>query len=146
MHSLYARTRNSYAYAAQRTKCVRRNLPVRRRQRHKVVRAVGPAHASRGRFATVQVPNKFRLYRVGLPTAKANLGEQKRYARFIGRRPSKSRRVVALLMPRVLSQDVMVLSMLTNISMAVLFVVPGWSAHESYVHRARALEYNSGCL
>ena len=36
--------------------------------------------------------------------------------------------------------------MLTNISMAVLFVVPGWSAHESYVQRAHALEYNSGCL
>ena len=42
--------------------------------------------------------------------------------------------------------DVEVLSMLTNISMAVLFVVPGWSTHESYVQRAHALEYNSGCL
>ena len=29
--------------------------------------------------------------------------------------------------------DVEVLSMQANISMAVLFVVPGWSTHESYV-------------
>ena len=41
-------------------------------------------------------------YRVGPPAAKANLEDQKRYARFIGRRPSK-RRVVALLMPRAIS-------------------------------------------
>ena len=100
-----------------------------------------------------------------MSTAYANLKEQKRYARFIGRRPSK-RRVVALLMPRLvysarshpqpmsdsrlmvmqlrvqlgrISQgratvdDVEVLSILPNISMAVLFVVLGWSTHESYV-------------
>ena len=42
--------------------------------------------------------------------------------------------------------DVEVVSMMTSISMAVLFVVSGWSKHESYAQRARALEYNSGCL
>ena len=97
---------------------------------------------------------------MGGGTAQANLKDQKRYARFVGSRPSK-RKVVALLMPHRLSQvptsadvgqqtarlmqlrvqlgrtsqarasvgDVMVLSMLTNISMAVLFVVPGWLSH-----------------
>ena len=34
---------------------------------------------------------------------------------------------------RATVDDVEVLSMLTNISMAVLFVVPGWSTHKSYV-------------
>ena len=38
------------------------------------------------------------LYRVGVPTAKANLEDQMPVARFVGRRPSK-RRVVALLVP-----------------------------------------------
>ena len=40
----------------------------------------------------------------------------------------------------------MVLSMMTNISMAVIFVVPGVHIYESYVQRAHALEYNSGSL
>ena len=69
------------------------------------------------------------------------------YPSRVGCMPAEGMHAGANAMPQCDFGEIeLVLSMMTNISMTVMFIVPGWSTHESYVQRAHAIEYNSDCL